>query len=156
MNDEHRFQNIRDAHNYCFAGKSTITLKSRKTENHFSYRVSVAKDNDKLFFVSRPGERNSCFGVVGEKGFFLTKRAKAEGITLDTLFVKAFVWFLKLKELPYDLQAQHQHTCGRCGRQLTHPESIDLGIGPECKKHINPAKEPVIIELMHEISGYDE
>jgi hypothetical protein len=153
--NEHHFQNIRDAHNYCFAGKSTITLKSRKTENHFSYRVSVAKDNDKLFFVSIAGERDSCFGIVGEKGFFLTKRAKANGVTLNDLYVKAFVWFLKLKELPYELQAQHENHCGRCGRQLTHPESIDRGVGPECQKYINHEKEPVIIELMHEMVGYD-
>src|ERR1700745_706967 len=109
--NEHRFQNIRDAHNYCFAGKSTITLKSRKTENYFSYRVSVSKDDPKLFFVSIAGERNSCFGVVSPKGFFLTRRAKENGVSLNDLRVKAFVWFLKLKDLPYDLQAQHENHC---------------------------------------------
>ena len=29
----------------------------------------------------------------------------------------------------------HSGSCGRCGRKLTVPESIDTGLGPECIKH---------------------
>lgn len=29
----------------------------------------------------------------------------------------------------------HSGCCGRCGRKLTVPESIDTGLGPECAKH---------------------
>jgi hypothetical protein len=28
--------------------------------------------------------------------------------------------------------------CARCGRQLTNPTSIALGIGPECRKQPGP------------------
>lgn len=31
---------------------------------------------------------------------------------------------------PYTVQAAD--TCGACGRELTHPDSIPVGIGPEC------------------------
>jgi hypothetical protein len=31
---------------------------------------------------------------------------------------------------PYTVQAAN--TCGACGRELTHPDSIPVGIGPEC------------------------
>ena len=34
-------------------------------------------------------------------------------------------------ELPPDA-IRHEGRCGRCGRPLTVPESIDRGIGPEC------------------------
>lgn len=30
----------------------------------------------------------------------------------------------------------HEGRCGRCGRRLTVPESIESGFGPECIKHI--------------------
>lgn len=30
----------------------------------------------------------------------------------------------------------HEGKCGRCGRQLTVPESIESGFGPECVKMI--------------------
>ncbi len=30
----------------------------------------------------------------------------------------------------------HEGRCGRCGRTLTVPESVENGIGPECMKHM--------------------
>lgn len=33
-------------------------------------------------------------------------------------------------------RVMHKGKCGRCGRRLTVPESIDNGIGPECIKHV--------------------
>jgi Family of unknown function (DUF6011) len=31
------------------------------------------------------------------------------------------------------VEAEEWVLCGRCGRELTHPDSIALGIGPECR-----------------------
>jgi hypothetical protein len=30
------------------------------------------------------------------------------------------------------LEVWHEGRCGRCGRALTVPESVERGIGPEC------------------------
>jgi len=30
----------------------------------------------------------------------------------------------------------HEDTCGRCGRKLTVPESVESGYGPECIKRV--------------------
>lgn len=48
---------------------------------------------------------------------------------------KVFGWLLdKLmsQSLPEQVQVWHQGSCGRCGRDLTVPLSINRGIGPEC------------------------
>jgi len=37
-----------------------------------------------------------------------------------------------LQELPEGYTLQHEGRCGRCGRTLTVPSSIESGIGPEC------------------------
>lgn len=37
-----------------------------------------------------------------------------------------------LRPLPPGYSIQHEGRCGRCGRTLTVPESIERGIGPEC------------------------
>jgi hypothetical protein len=153
--NEHRFQDIRDAHAYAFAGKATLTLKSRKTEKHFTYRVNVCKDKPTLFFVSVLGgedQKYNYIGICDEKGFRTTQKST---VPADALCVKAFAYFKNLKTLPYDLQVQHENTCGRCGRQLTHPESIDKGIGPECSKMIAAPAPVVQTEEMHEMVGYD-
>jgi len=33
------------------------------------------------------------------------------------------------------VRVQHSGCCGRCGRKLTVPSSIDNGLGPECVNH---------------------
>jgi hypothetical protein len=35
------------------------------------------------------------------------------------------------------VEAEEWTLCGRCGRELTHPDSIALGIGPECRGQAN-------------------
>jgi hypothetical protein len=152
--NEHRFQNIADAHAYIQSGKAVVTLTSRKTEKHYTYKVKRAKDNDQLYFVSVLGGEDQSFnylGILKKEGFFVTKKSS---FTAESTCAKAFNYFVKLKTLPFDLQVQHEGTCGCCGRRLTHPDSIDKGIGPECAKRVRVA--PVIeISEMHEMRDYD-
>ena len=37
-----------------------------------------------------------------------------------------------LKPMRAGYKIQHAGRCGRCGRILTHPESLETGFGPEC------------------------
>lgn len=36
--------------------------------------------------------------------------------------------------LPDGYSIRHAGKCGRCGRLLTTPDSIEIGLGPECRK----------------------
>lgn len=150
-----KFENIKDAFAYTFAGKATITLESHKTGTHFTYRIRQAKDNNGLFFVSvlgQGGERKyNYIGIVTEKGFRRT--AKSTVAECDPCF-KAFSWYYGLKELPWQLNIHHEGQCGCCGRQLTNPASITRGIGPECatRYKISPV---VPIEELDTVPSYD-
>jgi hypothetical protein len=44
------------------------------------------------------------------------------------------VW--KNQELPGGYKIHHEGRCGKCGRLLTVPESVETGIGPECAKRM--------------------
>jgi hypothetical protein len=51
----------------------------------------------------------------------------------------AFAWFwdrLRNGNLPEQVEVHHEGRCGRCGRALTVPESIESGFGPECINHV--------------------
>ncbi len=149
----HKFATIQDAFAFTFAGKAIITLESRKTDKHFTYRVKQAKDNNELFFVSvlvNTGEYNY-IGIVTKRGFQWTKRST---VPQNAPCLVAFNWFFNLKTLPYELTVRHEGKCGCCGRSLTVPASIDRGIGPECAKRVKIA--PVIpIEEMHTEYDYN-
>lgn len=53
---------------------------------------------------------------------------------------KVFKWAVGLleakKPLPPGYEVRHAGRCGKCGRLLTVPESIESGLGPECSKKI--------------------
>lgn len=133
------FKNSQDAKEYIFAGNATITLRSKKTDAHFTYKIRKSEDG-KLFFVRllvSPDEYQYLGCIFDNKRHAIHLSAKScAGQTAPS--VKAINYTLELiadrGSLGDFLEIRHEGSCGRCGRQLTHPESIDRGIGPECAK----------------------
>jgi hypothetical protein len=136
------FSTLSDAKAFAFAGRALITLESRRTNAHHTYRIEEAKEKPGFFFVSHliNGSADSgifaYLGVVnrkeagGEGHFRLTKKSTA---AFDAPSVVAFQFFMASKELHPQLVIHHEGKCGKCGRTLTEPESIALGIGPICR-----------------------
>lgn len=67
----------------------------------------------------------------------LKKRFEAEGKKSPVATgLSVILWVIYLltngKELPAGYEIRHAGLCMRCGRQLTVPSSIDMGLGPEC------------------------
>jgi hypothetical protein len=44
---------------------------------------------------------------------------------------------LKVGKLQDFVEVWHEGTCGKCGRALTVPSSIENGLGPECIKSLS-------------------
>jgi hypothetical protein len=137
---EHRFTSLADARAYALAGNATLTLQSLKSGTHFTYKVRAAKEDPNstrasvpTWFVSLLANGNegqfTYLGIIQGAAFRLTRNSKAGA---DAPSVKAFTYFWALRDLPGNLVVRHEGRCGRCGRTLTVPESIDAGIGPEC------------------------
>jgi len=118
-------------------------LESAKTGKWFTFRIRKSKKDDENspFFVSvLSGPDNfanySYIGVItsDKKTFKLTQKSK---VSSDAISYKAFNFFfvqLVNGKIHEDLRVYHSGKCGRCGRKLTTPESINRGLGPECMK----------------------
>jgi len=137
------------ARRFATAGNARITLKSKVSGKHFTYRIAKAKgkpgkpaDPD-LFFVGLltgpdNGANFSYIGIhkMGAIEAFRTTSASKVPSTADS--VKAIRFFcektIRGGKIPEDLEIRHEGRCGKCGKTLTHPESIDVGIGPDCSK----------------------
>jgi hypothetical protein len=129
--------NNSEALNFILAGNSTSTFLNRETDNRFTYKVKKSKDSD-LFFVSvlTSPDVYTYIGYI-TNDFKLGKKSK---ISKDAQSVKVFNYiFRKLKsgKLPEQIEIWHNGKCGKCGRKLTVPSSIDTGIGPECFKNLS-------------------
>lgn len=129
-----------DIMKYMKAGKGIITLHNEETGNRFTFKFSKIDDKDITFVKLLTGSDNnhsySYMGMLTDSGVKPTRNSK---ISSDAPSFKAFNWMVrnlnKLDKYP-QVKVYHEGVCGKCGRTLTTPESIKLGIGPECSKRI--------------------
>lgn len=124
---------------FVLAGRTIFTLVSSKTGQRFTFRVRAPRqdsrvdyDADVRFVDVLVGPDNSSdyryLGAI-RGGVFVVGRKSAVGA--DAPSAKAFAWFWSHVDDPR-VEVWHAGRCGRCGRQLTVPESVALGLGPEC------------------------
>ena len=122
----------------CFvqAGNATFTVVSVKTQTRFTYRVRDSEDGRVFFVGVLTGQHNESdytyLGIIRDGQFCRTAKSR---VSDDAPSVRAFRWVysqLGRGRLPNELEFWHEGSCGRCGRTLTVPESIETGYGPEC------------------------
>lgn len=144
-----RFTDPAQVRAFVLGGNALFTIMSVGTGTRFTFRVRASEDSGEragrgVFFVSLlAGPDNEAdyayLGIIPKDdplSFRLTAKSKAgEGATS----VKAFRWFwnqVGQGRLPATVEVWHEGRCGRCGRTLTVPSSIESGFGPECIHHV--------------------
>jgi hypothetical protein len=134
-----------DPKRFILAGNAIFTLSNNKGE-HLTFRVRAKQDDPNrapVYFVSLlAGADNvndyTYLGMVDAStgAVRLTKKSTDNNFTDATKSVMVIRWSLALifagKSFPVGYDIRHAGRCGRCGRLLTVPSSIDSGIGPEC------------------------
>jgi len=137
---------------YCLAGNATITLLSQKTGQRFTYRFRKKEQTsgNPVWFIgllAGPDNQSSYkyIGyVAGPQHRLQWSRKSCAG--QDAPSWRALLWFWRsiteTAAIPPMLEVWHEGKCGRCGRALTVPLSIERGIGPECWEIIGGAIEP--------------
>lgn len=134
--------NLTDWKTFLKAGHAIFTVQNTATGNRFTFRVSKCKDKN-IWFVSvlagpDNGHAYSYLGAIFGSEFRHTAKAR---VGEDAPSFRTFAWLNSYLHGPNELPAQvtinHEGRCGRCGRRLTVPESIQSGFGPECIQFIH-------------------
>jgi len=120
---------------FIYAGKAIVTLESAKTGKHYTYRITKAKDKDIYFVGVLSGGNNdesySYLGLLADDQFRSTAKSQ---YSPDAPCYQAFLYFIKhINGTAKNLNVYHSCKCGRCGRTLTDPTSITIGLGPTCR-----------------------
>lgn len=141
---------------FMLAGNAIFTVVSKKTMTRFTFRLSrpdpdPAKDQEHRIRYGTPRrvpifvavlsgpENTSDYTYLGqlwqdaEKFTYSVGRKSRVGA--DAPSQKAATWLALALNFPEKLsqcEIWHEGRCGRCGRRLTVPSSIESGIGPEC------------------------
>lgn len=125
---------------YALAGNATFTVLNPDTGNRFTFKIrrKEVEENKELFFVGLlSGSDNesdySFLGTIFDAEKFVHGRKSRVGE--DAPSARAFRWiwsrFVSDKDFA-PAEFWHEGRCGRCGRKLTVPASIERGLGPVC------------------------
>lgn len=120
---------------YALAGKSTITVRGKTTR--FTYQIKKIANQEKWFVGLLNGPDNNCdymyigLGTMDKNATFTFRLTRNSRAGDDAQSVIAFKWLVRHWESPL-MEIWHEGACGRCGRKLTVPESIESGLGPTC------------------------
>lgn len=120
------------------AGRAVFTLTSTKTGTSYTYKIKrggleVGATGPLFVSVLTGPDNTRDFTYMGTlltnpNRIHSTRGSKIFG---DAESYKALTWYLQNLGNPR-VQFRHEGRCGRCGRALTVPSSIDSGLGPEC------------------------
>jgi hypothetical protein len=124
------------------AGLAIFTLRSLKTRTRFTYKVSTTENGAVLIGVLTGPENTASYTYLGmlteENTIRLTRGSK---ITEAAPSYKALAWFVEMLAHKIDYskvcEVWHAGRCLVCGRTLTTPESIQIGIGPNCQESLS-------------------
>jgi len=128
--------------NFVLAGNATFTLVSKRTGTRFTYRVATKvvdgptpTETRNLYFVSvltGPDNQNDYqfLGTIFDRDQY--RHGRRSRITEDAVSARAWDWFWRMLRGGnlQEVEVWHEGRCGRCGRPLTVPESIAVGLGP--------------------------
>lgn len=115
-----------------------VTIHNPATGNHRTFRISTVKNGSlegrrvvSLLTGSNNEDDYTGFGFVNADGTIsVWKRFREDSLyrTYANMLVNPARW--SAKGAVYMFEGR----CRRCNRTLTDPESIQLGIGPVCRK----------------------
>lgn len=132
---------------FVHGGKAIVTVVSKRTKQRFTYKFTRPKQSTRpgqpptfVSVLSGP-DNTTAYSYVGtmfpskSDPLEIVHTAKSR-ISKDAPSAKAAQWFVRALAAGSDVLEQcevwHEGRCGRCGRTLTVPESIESGFGPEC------------------------
>jgi hypothetical protein len=123
---------------YVMAGRAIFTLRSVETQKRYTFKVSRWKKNPAVSFVNLlTGTDNTNdyrpLGIL-QNNLFRGDRRSVYNKTSECYraFDFFYRWLQAKPEMTEKIEFWHSGRCGHCGKQLTVPESIALGIGPIC------------------------
>lgn len=130
-----------------------VTLVSKKTGTRFTYVIKRKEPNadgqaDEVWFVdllNGPDNRKDFAPLavlVMRRGLLSYYHARKSRIGATAPSAVAFKWVLEhvvvrgSEQALTQIEAWHEGACGRCGRRLSVPSSVELGLGPECAEKV--------------------
>lgn len=124
---------------YMLAGKACIILYNITTGTFVKFWLTVKKVDGVVtsWWIYTNPEKTEYIGYIMKNDTLRLRYPDKDMVNTQSAGIVAMEWFwprLLSGTLPNTVAVLHNGYCGRCGRELTNPESLITGLGPECAK----------------------
>jgi hypothetical protein len=127
------------------AGNAEFVIEDTNCSLYREYKVTKHKYFEEgtrrwnVLLLCRDSSGDAGYAYLGfiEKGMFHHHTLYSvydEESDEFTFFDSCFLRVGRGRDLPENIEFYHLGRCGRCGRKLTDPESINRGLGPKCSE----------------------
>ena len=125
---------------FMLAGNAHVTFQSRRTGTRFTYRVRAGEprpgdDRAPPHFVAllTAPDYYEYLGCIFDGRRYTHGRKSRISSEAPSAVAFGWVWARLLSgEMHPELGVWHEGRCGKCGRRLTTPESLESGMGATC------------------------
>lgn len=122
-----------------FVGGNAIFTVQNPSGEYYTFKIRQPS-GDKPYFVSLMSGSNVGYIGILDINQGLVRLTHKSKFKEDDKIVRVIRWAISLKwnnkTLPTGYQIRHEGRCGCCGKELTTPESLDIGLGPVCAKRL--------------------
>lgn len=118
------------------AGRAKITVQWIKPELHKVFLIKYDPESEDHHFTIVHFTTVKIVGHIRNLTLFPEDRSALSTSDIDAQKLFMFLWknIIHPEYLKQYLKVYHMGTCLKCGRELSDPESIEIGLGPICKE----------------------
>lgn len=137
---------------FILGGNAEFVLYNSQRDTAIQYMVQQTSDEKEpnVWFIKDRTRHILLVLTIHDKPFAITAKyhkfdltrrkehARFDDETKKQVTVFEWFWWeiiVRNREFPH-LEVQHIGKCGCCGRKLTDETSVDIGIGPDCRKKL--------------------
>lgn len=130
--------NLENAQRYILGGKADFVIRDINTQDHIEFKVRQDIKNNKIYYVRYKSIDWLYIGVLeiwNDKPVFrvsIKGKMTEDMILKSQVFYKFILYVYHILNLPCNIDILYTGVCSRCGRKLTDPIYIEIGIGKIC------------------------
>lgn len=130
----HKFTDINQIRDFVFAGNAVFTIRSATSGNHWTFKIQRDKKDPNMNWVRLlvAADQYEYLGYIKNNQYRFTNKSCRAAEHQSHQVIRYILDCLRANKLHPKLDFFHEGKCGRCGRPLTDPISIERGLGPTC------------------------
>lgn len=137
--------NLENSRNYILGGKADFVLSDVNNSNHINFQVRQDVKSLNIYYVKFKSIDWIYIGYIKTKEIYeenvkynipqffpVIKNVTDEMILKSSIFKKLIMYIYYIDRLPSNVEILYAGKCCMCGRKLTDPAYIEIGIGKLC------------------------